>query len=284
MADQEQSTTETKSTEPIKFRLFANSEQAFRVVKPSVFFFENIRKLALRSTKISLDRKFDICKELALDWKTVLNIENRKELDEILKNIATSDPSFLGDKVLEARNIKERFNDASLTPFQLAVEAVPYLFEDDNNNAPSVSKDSEDDLLIGNIEKAMGVFFNQINISEEEQLAERSSFKVFTNSEDEFPLSDVSVGSMRKLNELQVQTASMSEKERRAICEEMRWSYEKVTPNKITDMKSKSEYWIEASQIILKGVELTDSTKIHINAGEINRALTVFFAKSDGLL
>jgi len=282
MADQEEH-TEQQSPEVIKLRLFSTSEQTFKIVKPSVGVFEIIRKLALKATNIPLSRKFDICKELALDWKVELSLENRKELDKLLDQIETPDPSHLGDKIFAARNIKERFNDHSLTPFEVAVKVVPYLFADDNGKPPSVSKESEEDLLIGNIEQAMGYFFSQINIPEDEYVADRTTFKAFINYEDEFPLNDVSVGSMRRLNELQVQTASISDKERREICEEMRWNFKELTPKKITEMKSKPEYWIQASQIILKGVELTDSTKDQIDAGEINRALTVFFAKSGGL-
>lgn len=268
---------------PLKFRLFANSEETYRVIRPAVSAFEKIRKLALHSTKIPLSRKFDICKELAVDWKVVLTLENRKELDKILEQVKTDDPAMLGDKILAARGIKGRHSDKSITPFELAVKVVPVLFTDDAGNPPSISKESEDELLVGNIEQALGVFLDQININEEEDLSSRGTFKAFTNSDQEYPLASVSVGNMRRLNELQVASACISEKERREICEEMKWNYGTLTPEKITDMKSKITYWIEASQIVLKGVELTDTNKGNIDAGEINRALAVFFAKSDGL-
>lgn len=271
-------------SEVVKYRLFANSEETYKVIRPSIGAFSEIRKLALRSTKISLTRKFDICKELALDWRVELNLDNRKALDQLLEQIETDDPIHLGEKILEAREIRERFNDQSLTPFQLARLSVPHLFRDDAGNVPSVTKESAEDLLIGNVEQALGFFFAQINIGDGEDLTTRTSFKPFTNSTQEYPLNDVSVRTMRELNELQVQTASMSEAERRQICDEMRWNYNEVTPEKITDMKSKPEYWKQASKIVLKGVELTDSNQDDIDAGEMNRALSVFFAKSDGLL
>ncbi len=277
-------TTEPIETTNFKFRIFSGKEESYNVVQPSVKVFNIIRKLALKSTEFGLHRKLEICKELALDWKKEIEIQNLEELEKLLDQISTKDPTHLSDKIFEARNIRERITDKSITPFDLKIKVVPHLFVDDNGNAPAVSKESEDDLLIGNIEKALGVFWDRINIDDDENFYDRISFQPFVDSEDEFPIADISIRTMKSIYQLQIQTSSISKKERQDICDEMKWSYEKVTPKKITDMKSKTQYWVEACSIVLRGVEITDSNKEHINVAEINRALAVFFAKSDGLL
>ena len=273
-----------KKTKPIKLRLFANNEQAWNVIRPSVGAFDAIRQLALRSTRIGLARKFEICKELALDWREELGLENRKGLDELLKQLKTHDPALLGEKILKGRGIKQRFGKDALTPFETAMHAVPVLFRDDAGNVPSIGEGSIDELLPGNVERAIAFFFDQINIPEGEDLGKRTTFRAFVGSEKEYPLAPVSVGNLRRLNALQVAVPSLPEKDRQDICQEMRWHFDKITPEKVTDMKPKTTYWTEAAQIVLQGVDITDSNNGKIDAGEVNRALMVFFARSDGML
>lgn len=286
MTTSEPSATRTAEEATVRMRLLSDSEDTWTLRRPSVGAFETVRRLALRSSKVPLARKFDICKELALDWRIELSIENRKSLDKLLDNIQTDDPAQLGEKVLDARGIKERFGDHNIDPFELCRQVLPVLFADDGGNAPSVGPESADNLLIGNVQKALGLFFQRINIDDDEDLTGRVSFRAFINSDKQYPITDVTVRTMRQLNELQVLSSAIPEKDRRQICEEMRWSFRKVTPENITDMHSKPEYWRQAAGIVLKGVDsaVTDANKDLIDAGEVNRALAVFFAKSDGLL
>lgn len=274
--------TEKKEKQPLKLRLFGSSEEMFTVARPSALGFERIRNLALQSAKVPLHRKFDICKELALDWKVTLNIENRKVLDKLLENIKTNDPCHLGEKILQAKNITERYDDNTLSAFDVNRLAVSVLFRDSNGATVSVTDQSADDLLIGNIEKAMAHFFEQINISDDEtDLFERRSFRAFTTDSKEYPLAQVTVKSVREMAKLQVATPSIPESDRKQICDEMRWPF---IDDYGDDALSKVEYWRKASQIVLQGVELNGERASTLDVGEINRALTVFFAESDGLL
>jgi len=259
-----------------RFRLFANSEATFKLTRPSAGAFEALRRLGLRSSKTPLSQKFEYCRELAVPWQKEIHIVEESALKELLKEKKLDDPADLSQKDLS--DIHED-PETVISPFRIAAGTVPVIFSDDAGHPASVSKESEDDLLIGMIEKAIGLFFTQININNKEDLTTRNAFRAFIDSEKEYPLASVSIRNMRALNELQVVSQAVPEVERRAICREMCWDYQ---PQEIT--KSKAEYWRLSAEIILEGVKLTDSNRNLIDAGEINRALAVFFIKSEGIL
>lgn len=280
----EKNTTDDEQKKPLSIRLFADSEDEYTIKRPSVAGFETIRKIALKSIEITLARKFEICEELCLYWKDHLKIEGMKALKKMLENMADPNPIYLGDKVLASQKITEKDHTGLLSVVQAQAKIAEVILKGPDGKSPIISKERIDEMLLGNVRNASVAYFSQINIGPDENLDNRRSFRAFVNSDDEFPLTAISVKTLKKLNELQISTPCMPEKERKKLAKEMRIDFKKFSPEKIQDGTTKADYWRKAAEILLDGVTLTDKNSGLIDAGEVNRALAVFFLKSDGSL
>jgi len=262
-------------------RLFSGSEDQFTVRRPSAGAFKAVRKIALQSADVPLARKFEICTELCLDWREHIELENAEKLETILKNMAHPDPAALGEKVLDGHDITERHTDKTLSVIDAQIAIARLILANEKGLPPKINEENREQVLPGNIRKASTEWFSMINIGSDEDLSTRTSFRPFAEHDEQYPLEEPSVRTMMDLAELQLATPSIPRSDRKTLAAEMKMPF--TDPDHESGV-SKPEYWIRAAEIILTGVKPSQGDRELIDAGEMNRALTVFFSRSEGLL